>query len=213
MSKNIKIIYAFLLSSILIALPILFFILGDLPHRTILKNIISIITIISFFILFAQFFLSKINTNISEFSNFAKVVKFHKFIGYIVLPVLMIHPILIVVPRFFEVGVDPFESFIKMITTIDTLGVLLGIIAWILMLSLGITSMFRNKLNISYKSWKNFHGILSLTFIIIASWHAINMGRHMSLPMSILIVLLVLITILSVLKVYLFKNEKGASNA
>ena len=213
MSKNIKIIYAFLLSSILIALPILFFILGDLPHRTILKNIISIITIISFFILFAQFFLSKINTNISEFSNFAKVVKFHKFIGYIVLPVLMIHPILIVVPRFFEVGVDPFESFIKMITTIDTLGVLLGIIAWILMLSLGITSMFRNKLNISYKSWKNFHGILSLTFIIIASWHAINMGRHMSLPMSILIVLLVLITIISVLKVYLFKNEKGASNA
>ena len=213
MSKNIKIIYAFLLSSILIALPILFFILGDLPHRTILKNIISIITIISFFILFSQFFLSKINTSINEFSNFAKVVKFHKFIGYIVLPVLMIHPILIVVPRFFEVGVDPFESFIKMITTIDTLGVLLGIIAWILMLSLGITSMFRNKLNISYKSWKNFHGILSLTFIIIASWHAINMGRHMSLPMSILIVLLVLITIISVLKVYLLKNEKGASNA
>ena len=213
MSKNIKIIYAFLLSSILIALPILFFILGDLPHRTILKNIISIITIISFFILFAQFFLSKINTSIKEFSNFVKVVKIHKFIGYVVLPVLMIHPILIVVPRFFEVGVDPFESFIKMITTIDTLGVLLGIIAWILMLSLGITSMFRNKLNISYKSWKIFHGILSLTFIIIASWHAINMGRHMSLPMSILIVLLVLITIISVLKVYLLKNEKGASNA
>lgn len=213
MSKNVKGIYIFLLISILIGLPVLFFILGDLPHRTILKNSISLITILSFFILFAQFFLSKINSSTKEFSNFANVIKIHKFIGYVFLLILIVHPILIVVPRFFEVGVYPFESFIKMITTFDTLGVLLGIIAWILMFCLGITSMFRNKLNISYKSWKIFHGILSLTFLIIASWHAIDMGRHVNLQMSILIIFLVLISVVSVLKVYLFNCREGANNA
>ena len=210
MSKNIKTLYIFLATTILIGLPIIFFILGNLPQRTILKNSISIITIISFFILFGQFFLSKINESIKDIFNYAKVVKVHKRIGYVVLPILIIHPILVVVPRFFEVGASPSESFIKMITTLDSLGVILGIIAWILMLSLGLTSMFRNKLNISYKTWKVFHGVLSLFFIIFASWHAIEIGRHMNLAMSILIILLTLISTILIIKTYLFKNVKGA---
>lgn len=210
MSKNIKILYIFLSITVFIALPVLFFVLGDTPSRSILKNTLSIITILSFFILFGQFLLSKINTTIKDLFNYAKVVKVHKFIGYIVLPILIIHPALVVLPRFFEVGAAPFESFIKMITTFDSLGVILGLIAWGLMLSLGLTSMFRNKLNISYKVWKVFHGVLSLIFIIIASWHVIEMGRHIDLAMSVLIILLTLISTILIIKTYIFKNLRGA---
>lgn len=210
MSKNIKHLYIFLSITVFILLPILFFILGDTPSRSTLKNVLSIITIISFFILFGQFLLSKVNSNIKEIFNYAKVVKVHKLIGYIVLPILIIHPALVVIPRFFEVGASPFESFLKMITTFDSLGVILGLIAWVLMLSLGLTSMFRNKLNLSYKVWKIFHGILALVFIIFASWHTIEMGRHIDLPMSILIVFLTLISTILIIKTYIFKNAQGA---
>ena len=210
MSKNIKILYIFLAITVFIALPVLFFVLGDTPSRSTLKNTLSIITIISFFILFGQFLLSKTNTTIKDLFNYAKVVKVHKLIGYIVLPILIIHPALVVIPRFFEVGVSPFESFIKMITTFDSLGIILGLIAWGLMLSLGLTSMFRNKLNISYKVWKVFHGVLSLIFIIFASWHVIEMGRHIDLAMSVLIILLTLISTILIIKTYLFKNLRGA---
>lgn len=210
MSKNIKHLYIFLSITVFILLPILFFILGDTPSRSTLKNVLSIITIISFFILFGQFLLSKVNSNIKEIFNYAKVVKVHKLIGYIVLPILIIHPALVVIPRFFEVGASPFESFLKMITTFDSLGVILGLIAWVLMLSLGLTSMFRNKLNLSYKVWKIFHGILALVFIIFASWHTIEMGRHIDLPMSILIVFLTLISTILIIKTYIFKNVQGA---
>ena len=78
------------------------------------------------------------------------------------------------------------------------------------MLSLGLTSMFRNKLNISYKVWKVFHGVLSLIFIIFASWHVIEMGRHIDLAMSVLIILLTLISTILIIKTYLFKNLRGA---
>jgi DMSO/TMAO reductase YedYZ heme-binding membrane subunit len=77
-------------------------------------------------------------------------------------------------PRFFEVGPSPLESFIKMITTFDSLGVILGIVLWILIFVLGATSLFRDKLNMSYKNWKLLHSLLSVAFIILATWHTTN---------------------------------------
>jgi len=207
MSLNIKVLYTLLSLVLFIVLPIIFFSLE--PSRTLLKDTISIFTIISFFVLIAQFFLSKINESIKKVFSFAKVVKWHKVIAYTILPILLFHPFLIVLPRFFEVGVNPFESFIKMITTFDNLGVLLGLLAWVSMLILGLTSMFRDKLNMSYKSWKIFHGILSLFFIVIAAWHTIDIGRHMNILMSALIVILVFVSSALIVKSYLFKTKKG----
>lgn len=209
MSLNIKLLYIFLAAIFFIFLPILFFVLGDFTQRTYLKNIISIITILAFFIVLGQFYLARINEGIKEIFNFAKVIKLHKIIGYTVLPILLIHPFLIVVPRFFEVGPDPFESFIKMISGFDSLGVILGIIGWILMLALGLTSIFREKLNITYKSWKILHGVLSLALIFFASWHAIDMGRHMSLAMISLIIVIASIAFILLLKSYFFDIKKS----
>lgn len=198
-----KKIYIFSALFIFIILPSLFVLLGDFPERTLLKNSISILIMLTFFIAIAQFYISRLNGSIKSFFKISKIIKLHKIIGYSILPILLIHPILVVVPRFFEVGVPPFEAFVRMITTIETLGVLLGIIAWILMLVLGLTSLFRDKLNISYKSWKVLHAILSLAFIVTASWHAIDLGRHMSTNIVILIISLSSIASILLLKVYL----------
>lgn len=208
MSTNIKTLYLLLASIFFILLPILFFLLTPLPQRSFLKDTISIFTILAFFILIGQFYLSKINEGIKELFKITKVIKIHKIIGYIFIPILLFHPFLIVIPRFFEVGANPIESFIKMITTFDSLGVILGVISWILILILGFTSMFKNIINITYKSWKILHGILSLAFIIIASWHAIEIGRHMSLAISILIIALIFVGTLLLLKSYFFTNKK-----
>ncbi len=208
MNSNNKFLNIFLACVFFVFLPITFFILGETPKRTLLKDVISIITILALFIVFGQFYLARINEGVKEIFKIAKIIKIHKVIGYTVLPILLIHPILIIVPRFFEVGSDPFESFITMISGFDSLGIILGIIGWILMLALGLTSMFREKLNMSYKSWKILHGILSLAFILFASWHAIDMGRHMSLAMTGLIILIASIASALLLKSYFFNNKK-----
>lgn len=208
---NSKSIYIFLGSLLFIALPLLLFILGDFPKRDSLKEFISIVTILAFFIMIAQFYLSRLNDDLIKTFKSFKVIKIHKIFGYTILPILLIHPFLIVVPRFFEVGPNPFDSFILMITSFDKLGIFLGVFAWILILVLGLTSMFRNKLKISYKAWKIFHGVLSLIFILFAAWHTIEMGRHMSTSMISLIIVLILLASILLLKNYFFnKTIKGA---
>jgi len=214
MNRNTKILYIILSLSVFIILPSIFFNFAQIPKRTILKDTLSIITILAFFIVLGQFYLSRINSSLKDIFKVVKIIKIHKIIGYVVLPILLIHPFLIVVPRFFEVGPDPLDSFIKMITTFDSLAIILGIIGWILMLLLGLTSVFKEKLNMSAKSWKILHGLLSLAFIIFASWHAIDIGRHMNLAMSILLVSIVLISSILLIKSYFFTNKlsKGKSN-
>lgn len=207
MSVNIKHLYILISFIIFILIPIIFFILGDTPSRTVLKNCISILTVLSFFIMIGQFFLSKINESLKNIFKLSVIIKIHKIAGYIFLPILILHPFLVVVPRYFEVGVSPLSSFIKMITGFDSLGVILGIIAWLLMLCLGVTSIFKDSLNISYKTWRVFHGFLSFLFIIFASWHSIDIGRHMDLPMSVLINILIISTTGLFIKNLFKKNQ------
>jgi len=176
-----------------------------LPWRTVLKDSISILAILSFFLMLGQFFLARSNKNILKEFKMSNVLKVHKFIGYVFVPILLVHPFLIVVPRYFESGVSPADAFLTLITTFDSLGVVLGMIAWGLMILIGITSLFRNKLPLSYKAWRVFHGILSISFIALATWHATNLGRHTNIPMSVLMITLAGMGILLLLKTYILK--------
>jgi predicted ferric reductase len=75
------------------------------------------------------------------------------------------------------------------------------------MLILGISSLFRNHLGISYKAWRIFHGLLSTAFVVIASWHAIELGRHTNTNMSVLIIVLAGIGIFTLMKSYLINRR------
>lgn len=199
-SKNIVFVV-----SILVGFPLLFWALGDFPRRTILKEIISVITIISFSMLIGQFFLTRGNIKLLKLPPMGRLIKFHRIFGYIFIGILLIHPFLIVFPRYFESGVEPIEAFTTLLTTFNSTGVILGIVAWVLMLIIGITSVFRYRLPLSYLNWRLLHGILSLIFIIVASWHAIDLGRHTDIPMSVTIIILSGTGIVLLLKTYLIK--------
>lgn len=134
-----------------------------------------------------------------------KVVSFHKIIGYIFIGVLLLHPFFIVFPRYFESGVEPGEALSTLLTTYTSTGVILGIMAWLLLLIIGLTPLFRNRLPKKYNSWRLLHGILSIIFIIVASWHAIELGRHTDIAMSIFIILLSGSGVLLLLKTYFLK--------
>jgi hypothetical protein len=73
-------------------------------------------------------------------------MNYHKIIGYTFAIALLVHPVLLVVPRFLEAGVGPGEAFITILTTFTSQGVVVGIIAWCLLLVLAITSFIRRKL-------------------------------------------------------------------
>lgn len=210
MENKIKIYNRIAAILIFIGLPILFWALGDVPKRSSLKETLSIITLIAFSMMLAQFYLARSNRQVLKEHKMSKVVKWHKAIGYIFVSILLIHPFLIVVPRYFESGIDPKDAFVTLITTFDSLGVILGMIAWVLMLLIGLTSMFRNQLPMSYKTWRVFHGILSIAFITLATWHAIDLGRHTDKAMSIFMLIMAAGGVLLLLKTYFIKTPKKA---
>lgn len=196
---------------VFIGLPILFWALGDFPRRTTLKESFSIITLLAFSLMIGQFFLTQGYRAIHKELKMSNLNKIHKAIGYIFAIVLFIHPFLIVVPRYFESGVAPLEAFWTIITSFNSIGVILGLIAWVLMLTIGVTSIIRNKLSMSYKTWRIIHGVLSILFIAIATWHATDLGRHTNLATSIFLIIISTSGVLLMLKTYFIRNSKKQS--
>lgn len=195
---------------VFIGVPLLICAIGNLPERTVLKEALSFITILAFFQMMGQFFWTRTNRYALENFRMNKVIKHHKIIGYTFVCILLVHPVLMVVPRLFESGVAPVDAFITIITTLNQ-GVVLGIIAWCLLLVLGITSLARKKLPMKYKTWRVFHGILAMLFIFFAAWHVIDLGRHSSLVMSLFISILTAGGILLLLKTNTIKKLRKSA--
>ena len=192
-------------------MPLLIWTMGNFPERSLMKESLSVMTILAFCQMIGQFFWTRKNRSAVANLKMSKVIKYHKIIGYTFVIVLLVHPVLLVVPRFFESGVAPVDAFITIITTFTNQGVVLGIIAWCLMLTLGITSLARKKLPMKYTTWRVFHGILAILFVSVAAWHVIDLGRHSSLAISTFISVLTAGGVLFFLKTYTLKISKKTS--
>jgi len=195
---------------IFVALPLVIWALGDVPRRSMLKEVLSLLTILSFSMMILQFFLSRGNGKILKDHRAGKVVKLHKIFGYVFVSILLLHPFLIVLPRYFEAGIKPGEAFTTTLTTWDSRGIILGLSAWSLMLLLGLSSIFRKQLGMKYTTWRVSHGILSILFIVLATWHATDLGRHTDLPMSVYMIALAGLGVIQLLRMYLIKTIKQA---
>ena len=167
----------------IVVLPVLLWSRVSISHRALYKEMISIMSILALFQLLGQFYLNRSN-KLVRYHKMNRVLKFHKIIGYLFIGILTFHPFLIVLPRYLEPGMSATDAFISLITTFKT-GVVLGIISWVLMILLGLITLLRNRLGIKYRTWRTVHGILSVIFIVLATWHAINLGRHTDVLMSI----------------------------
>ncbi|PLW76457.1 ferric reductase-like transmembrane domain-containing protein [Cohaesibacter celericrescens] len=174
--------------ALFIGLPLLLYGLSAAPTRSFLKEIISILTILAVFLILGQLFLTRSNEGLRMLFDGRQVQTTHKFIAYGAVGWLLLHPLLIVFPRFFEAGVKPLDALVTMLTTFENLGILLGLTAWLLLLVLGFMSVFRMRImklfGLTYRKWRYIHGSLSIIFLPLGLWHAIELGRHVDLGMA-----------------------------
>lgn len=195
-----------------LAVPLLYMLFGNFTGRTVLKEIISLLTMGAFFLMLGQFYLSRINEITLKGQKMSKVVNLHKAIGYIFIPILVLHPFLIVLPRYFEGGAAPLDALTTILTTYGTKGILLGLAAMILMILLGAASMLRKKIPIKYTTWRYIHGLLSTAFVALAVWHAVDLGRHTDLFLSAYMITLSALGAALLARVYFFHPKtKGAA--
>ena len=86
--------------------------MGNFPERSLLKESLSVMTILAFYQMIGQFFWTRTNRSAVANLKMSTVIKYHKIIGYTFIVVLLVHPVLLVLPRFFESGVAPVDAFI-----------------------------------------------------------------------------------------------------
>jgi predicted ferric reductase len=199
----------FLQTSVLVfaGLPLLVLALGGLPERSFLKESLSVVTVLGFFFMIGMFFCSRANAVAVKALKMRRTITVHKAIGYTCVSIMLLHPLFLVLPRFFDAGVSPDDALVTIVTTFHT-GIVLGMLAWILLLTLGITALVRQRLPMTYNTWRRWHGILAVVFIAAAAWHAIDLGRHTNLAMSGLIILLTLAGVRLWLKKFISKQSK-----
>lgn len=187
-------------------LPLLLYTLGDVPSRTILKEAISLLTLLAFSMMLGQFFLARSNETLLSLFKPPKIQKVHKVIAYSAIGVIFLHPALIVLPLYFEGGIKPWDAFVTMIFEFDSLGIVLGLIAWVVLVVLGVTVFFRRKLiphfKLRYRGWRYFHGALAVSFTILALWHSIELGRHTDIAMSVFFITLAALGFAMLAKMY-----------
>lgn len=174
--------------AIFIGLPVLIYAMSDVPRRSLLKEALSILTLVAFSLMLAQFFMTRGNEKLLQLFKPPQVQKVHKYIAYGAMSVIILHPFLVVLPRYFEAGVKPWDAFVTMITTFDNLGLLAGMAAWVLLVVVAVTAYFRRRLiphmRKKYRGWRYTHGGLVVVFTVLGLWHAIALGRHTNTPMT-----------------------------
>lgn len=193
-------------------MPLFIWAMSTFPERSLLKELLSVMTILAFCQVMGLFFWTRLHRSTDGDISMSKVIKYHIATGYVFVVILLFHPFFLVSLRFFEPGVAPVDAFVTIISTLHQ-GVVLGIIAWCLLLVVGITSFVRKKLPIQYKTWRVFHGMLAMFFIVIATWHVINLGRHSGFAMSIFVSTVAGCEVLLLLKKYTVKKIRKTSEA
>lgn len=191
-----------------IVIPLIIWAINTDPRRTLLKESLSVITLVAFSLIIGLLYLARTNQFIVNKIKFSKLINLHKFIGYAVVPLLLLHPFLLVVPRYFEAGVEPLEAFSTIITTFTSTGVVFGLIAWILMLLIGLTSLLRKKLPMTYQTWRIVHGVLAVLCIASAALHVLDLGRHSNLIMSLFIIIFSAGGLYLLLKSYILQTQR-----
>lgn len=211
-SRDLKTINVILGILIFIGLPVLLYILGDAPRRSLLKEAISLITLMTFSLMLGQFFLARSNEAVINLFNRKHIQNVHKAIAYPALNIFLVHPFLIVFPRYFEAGVDPVDALLTMLTSFDSRGILLGMVAWALLVIIALTAIFRMRLikryKIKYRDWRKIHGYLTVAFVVLAIWHAIELGRHTDRIMAAFFIALAIAGITLLFRLYFGTTSK-----
>lgn len=172
-----------------VCLPLMAWALSDAPTRSVLKESLSILTLAAFFLMMGLFYWSRAGRPAIRDLKMGRVVSLHKWMGYTSVGLLLLHPVFLVAPKYFEPGEAPLDALITILTTPNQ-GIILGFLAWSLMLTIGLTALARKRLPLKYTTWRTLHGLLAAIFIVIAVWHVIDLGRHTTMAMSLLVVCL-----------------------
>jgi predicted ferric reductase len=146
-----------------------------LEIRSWYQELVGLLSIVTLSMMLIQFVLTARVDLVSGHTGADNAMRVHtrygEYLGYLVL----FHPFLILLPRFLvapSFAVDDFWHLVKQPETAT------GLYAWSLMVVWVLLAVFKDKTGLSYEAWRYLHSAGFVAIIILATHHAVTVGRH-----------------------------------
>ena len=156
-------------------LPYFLALTQGLEQRGWLETSVSVLSIAGLTALLAQFALSGRLQSVTQFAGIDNGMRIHRKAGELVALFFFLHPFLIALPRFWIAPQLAVDDLWLMLTSSESAT---GVFAWALMGFWVVFAMLRDRLPITYETWRISHGLGLVAVAILATHHAVTVGRH-----------------------------------
>lgn len=159
----------------LMSLPFLATFSLDMANQGAYATVLTTMNTLAMMAFYMQFPLVSRLKKIALFSNIDWNMSHHKKVGQWLGFIFLLHPVLIVAPRFMVSFNDGMHSLVSIITAPQ---MLTGIVAWVGMIIWILTAIFREQLKLSYETWRLTHMLGLVAIVILATLHVTSVGSH-----------------------------------
>jgi predicted ferric reductase len=139
------------------------------------RTILSVVNLIAMMAFFVQFPLAGRLKRFPLFANIDWGMTKHKQLGKYLGVFFFLHPLLILAPKLF-VSFDEFTF--SVVNAVTSPQLLTGLVAWGVMLVWVLMSIYKDKLSISYETWRLCHVIGFVVIASLATLHVTTVGSH-----------------------------------
>jgi predicted ferric reductase len=184
-------------------LPLALAALQDQPGRGFWHALSSGLVMVAFTMTLAQFLLLGRFRPISGKVGIDLTMRFHQLAAWALLAFVLLHPILYALPTF---AADPAAGFAQLRGMFASPGLRTGVIAWWLLVALVLMSARRDRLRLSYETWRLSHGLGAALVAGLAVHHTLAVGTYSADPvLAGFWIALTGVALLSLVHVYLLK--------
>jgi len=145
----------------------------DIDDKGLYSTVLGFLNVVAMMAFFIQFPLAGRLKHLPIFSNIDWSMSKHKKAGKWLGAFFLLHPMLILAPRFLVSFDDGLTSVVEVITSPQ---LLTGIIAWLVMMVWVLLAI--NKDRINYEAWRLTHILGFVIVCVLATLHVTSVGQH-----------------------------------
>lgn len=147
----------------------------DMDFNGIYPAILTVINMLAIMAFYVQFPLGSRLKSLPLFANIDWSIQRHKKVGKWLGIIFLLHPVLILAPRFLVSFSDGVSSLTEVVFAPQ---MLTGIIAWVSMIIWVLLSIYKDKLPMRYETWHLTHLLGFIAISILATLHITSVGSH-----------------------------------
>lgn len=160
---------------LVVAVPYALALSIHVQHRALFQSLVTLLNICGLAALLLQFPLASRSRALARSMGIDAAMLIHRRVGETLAIFFFLHPFLILVPRLL---IAPQRALGDVWSTFLAGNVQTGLYAWAILIVWVLVAWSRRKAGLSYEAWRISHGVGFATVAILATLHAITVGRH-----------------------------------